>query len=60
MIESAIDSHEPIKVGNRIYAPERKELFDTHAQKGKVFVLVDETDHFKYMEELKEQTLPYS
>ena len=55
LIESAIDSHEPIKVGNRIYAPERKELFDAHAQKGKVFVLVDETDHFKYMEELKEQ-----
>ena len=55
LIESAIDKDEPIKVGNRIYAPERKELFDAHAQKGKVFVLVDETDHFKYMEELKEQ-----
>ena len=55
LIESAIDKVEPIKVGNRIYAPERKELFDAHAEKGKVFVLVDETDHFKYMEELKEQ-----
>lgn len=55
LIESAIDSDEPFKVGNRIYAPERKVLFDAHAEKGKVFVLVDETEHFKYMEELKEQ-----
>lgn len=55
LIESAIDSDEPIKVGNRIYASERKVLFDAHAEKGKVFVLVDETEHFKYMEELKEQ-----
>lgn len=55
LIESVIDSDEPFKVGNRIYAPERKVLFDAHAEKGKVFVLVDETEHFKYMEELKEQ-----
>jgi response regulator RpfG family c-di-GMP phosphodiesterase/signal transduction histidine kinase/HPt (histidine-containing phosphotransfer) domain-containing protein len=44
-----------ISVGDRIYLPEENELLFEGESFGKLYVLVDETDHYSYMEELKRQ-----
>jgi len=55
MIKNSIDNDTPLKLNDRIYSPEEKVLYQNNMSRGKVFVLVDDTQHYEYMEELKEQ-----
>ncbi len=54
-INSAVSSDSDIRIKEKIYRPEVRELIYKGERLGNVYTLVDETDHFKYMEELKEQ-----
>ncbi|MDD6157658.1 MAG: histidine kinase N-terminal 7TM domain-containing protein [Lachnospiraceae bacterium] len=53
--ERAIEKDEPIEIGDRIYSPEVQQLSQNGSPQGKVYVLVDDTDHYHYMRELQEQ-----
>lgn len=44
-----------IEKNERIYLPEENELHYKGESFGKIYALVDETEHFQYMEELEEQ-----
>ena len=54
-IENAIRSEDNIKVGDRIYLPEENELLYKGEVYGKLYSLVDVTEHYHYMEELQKQ-----
>ena len=54
-ITSALEKHENITVGGRIYSPERNELVKDGESCGWIYALVDETEHYRYMEELEKQ-----
>lgn len=54
-IQEAISSEQPLNIGEKIYSAKEKELVYNDMPQGKVYVLVDDTAHYRYMEELKEQ-----
>ncbi len=54
-ISSAISNKENIEKDNRIFTPEVNELVNEGRKYGKLYVLVDSTEHYKYMEELERQ-----
>ncbi len=51
----AIEAKESINIGDRIYSPEENELVNDGKTVGKIYAIVDDTDHFRYMEELEKQ-----
>ncbi|MCR4611077.1 MAG: response regulator [Lachnospiraceae bacterium] len=55
LIVNAISKNESITIGERIYAPEENELIYKGANYGKLYVLVDDTEHYHYMQELQKQ-----
>ena len=54
-ISKAALSNETIKVGDRIYTPEENELSFMGENYGKLYALTDDTEHYRYMEELQKQ-----
>ncbi len=54
-IKRAAMEHIPMKIGENIYSPEIKPLYQNDIKTGEVIVLVDDTEHYKYLEELKKQ-----
>ena len=54
-IEEAVQKGETLKVGDRIYTPEKNELVFKDESYGNLYALVDDTEHFRYMEELQVQ-----
>ena len=48
-------AHEHIEIGERIYALEETDLTRSGESFGKLYALIDETEHFRYMDALKEQ-----
>ncbi|MBO4900661.1 MAG: response regulator [Lachnospiraceae bacterium] len=54
-ITDAVSKGETLKIGDRIYTPEENDLQYKGESYGKLYALVDDTDHFRYMEELQEQ-----
>ncbi|MCR4895941.1 MAG: response regulator, partial [Lachnospiraceae bacterium] len=54
-ITDAVEKDEMLKVGDRIYSPEVNDLVFRGEQYGKLYALVDDTEHFRYMEELQKQ-----
>ena len=54
-ITSAVASGETITIGERIYTPEENDLVYGGEKYGKLYALVDDTEHYRYMEELQEQ-----
>ncbi len=54
-IQDAVKNGETLKVGDRIYTPEENELVFKDESYGKLYALVDDTEHFRYMEELQIQ-----
>lgn len=54
-IKEAIKDGENLYIDGRIFAPEVKDLQYEGEDFGKIYALVDETDHVRYMEELQEQ-----
>lgn len=54
-LDAYIANDEPIMLYDRIYTPEKKGLSHGESYKGDAYVLVDDTEHYSYMERLKEQ-----
>ena len=54
-ISESLETKEPIHCADHIFSADGKELYQKNTQKGTVYVLVDETEHYRYMDELKEQ-----
>ena len=55
LLDRTIAAGEPLVRGGRIYTPEKNELRDGGTGAGTVYALIDDTEHFRYMDELKEQ-----
>lgn len=54
-IKISIEKKEPLLVDGKIYTPESRPLINDGEVKGTIYVLVDDTEHYQYMEQLKEQ-----
>ena len=54
-IDDAIRTGDTLKVGDRIFTPEQNDLVYKGESYGRLYALVDDTEHFRYMEELKKQ-----
>ena len=54
-IDEAVLKGEAIKIDDRIYTPEKNELLFRGISYGKLYALVDDTEHHQYMEELQKQ-----
>lgn len=54
-INDAVSKGETLAVDGRIYSPEKNELMYQGENYGSLYTLVDDTDQYHYMEELKKQ-----
>ncbi len=54
-IQQAIGADEPVVRNERIYTPQKNALYHNGKEAGTVYALIDDTEHYRYMEELKEQ-----
>lgn len=54
-IESAVRDGGTLSSGGRIYSPEENDLIYEGESYGKLYALVDDTEHYRFMKELKEQ-----
>ncbi len=54
-IRFALYCDEPIKTNDRIYTPKTNALIEGGSSMGTLYVIVDDTDHYHYMEELRKQ-----
>ncbi|MCR5324042.1 MAG: response regulator [Lachnospiraceae bacterium] len=54
-IAEAVRTGETISINDRIYTPEENELIFMGESYGKLYALVDGTEHYQYMEELQKQ-----
>lgn len=54
-MKKAISAGESITIDDRIFTPEENDLLYKNESLGKLYALVDDTDHYRYMEELKKQ-----
>lgn len=54
-IEESIKTGEPMELNGRIWSAEKKKLSHDGVVHGKVYVLVDDTEHYNYMSKLREQ-----
>lgn len=51
----AVEQGTPLEVEGKIYSVESQQLLQNDIPQGTVYVLVDDTDHYNYMNELKRQ-----
>ncbi len=54
-LRAAVASGEPMHMDGRVYTPQENALYHAGISCGSLFVLVDDTEHYRYMEELKGQ-----
>ncbi|MBO4414923.1 MAG: hypothetical protein J5824_02950, partial [Lachnospiraceae bacterium] len=54
-IAEAVQNGETLKIDDRVYTPEENELLYRGENYGKLYALVDDTEHYQYMEELQKQ-----
>ena len=54
-ISEAVEKDNVIKIEDRIYTPEENDLMYGGENYGKLYALVDDTEHYEYMEELQKQ-----
>ncbi len=55
VMQQSLRSEKPIRVGNRIYTAKENMLILQGKNMGKIYALVDSTDAYRYMDEIKEQ-----
>lgn len=55
IITDAVKNGETLKIDDRIYTPEENDLMYRGESYGKLYALVDDTEHYQYMEELQKQ-----
>ncbi len=54
-IRTAVASGETICLNDRIYTPEENPLVNEGEQVGRIYALIDDTEHYRYLDELKKQ-----
>lgn len=54
-IKEAASNNKTVTINERIYSPEENELVYKGENYGKLYALVDDTEHFRYIEDLQEQ-----
>lgn len=54
-IRDAVKKGESLQVNGHIYTPEENDLLYQGESYGRLYALVDDTEHYEYMEELKKQ-----
>ncbi len=54
-IETKVKAEDTIKIGDRIFTAEENILTQNGENYGKIFVLTDDTEHYRYMDELQKQ-----
>lgn len=54
-IKRHIESDEPISIGGKFYSPQEESLQQNGFASSTIYMLVDDTSHYNYMAELKEQ-----
>lgn len=54
-IDKAVRAGETLNVDGRIYTPEENNLIYKGVSYGKLYALVDDTEHYEYMEQLQKQ-----
>ena len=54
-IRFAIYCDEPMRINERIYTPRANSLIQNGTSVGVLYVLVDDSEHYRYMDELREQ-----
>ncbi len=52
---SSIDSGEPLRIDGRIYTPRANQLTEDGTRIGTLYSLSDDSDHYRYMDELRKQ-----
>ena len=57
MLVNSVENHEPIRINGNVYVPATSVLHDEERVVGTVYVMDDDTEHFRYMDDLREQTL---
>lgn len=55
MIKDSLDNKKPLTLGDRIYTTIEKEIVEDDKVAANVIVIIDDTAHFKYTEELEKQ-----
>ncbi len=53
--DSSISTGEPVRINGRIYTPRINPLTEDNTHIGTLYSLSDDTDHYRYMDELREQ-----
>ena len=53
--DSSISSGKPVRMGERIYTPRANPLTDAGTRIGTLYSLSDDSEHYRYMDELREQ-----
>ena len=54
-IDAAAEAGETISLNDRIYTPEKNDLKYKGENYGRIYALVDDTEHYRYMDELQKQ-----
>ena len=54
-LSDAIAADAPLTIQDRIYTPQKNILFQENVISGAIYAIIDDTEHYRYMEELKEQ-----
>lgn len=54
-VRNAVSMHTNLEINDRIFTPDLNILYQDGAKIGELFVLADDTEHFRYMDELKKQ-----
>ena len=54
-LDKTIETCEPMRLNDRLLTPEKNTLYQGENLSGTIYVLKDDTEHYRYMDELKEQ-----
>ena len=54
-IRFAIHCEEPIRINGRVFTPKTNSLIQDGVNVGTLYVVVDDSEHYRYMEELRQQ-----
>ena len=54
-LRCAAENREPLELEGRIFTPTSKKLMQDGTEFGTVYALTDDTEHYRYMDELREQ-----
>ena len=57
LLDRTIAAHETLSLNGRIYTPEKNALLNGGSGAGTIYALIDDTEHYRHVEELEEQKL---